>query len=119
MTTLTLSRSRNLVICCLNISIISPQVVLRLGTITPAVAREAISIIFLKLGYVYHASVPAAGGACDVQATLTENWLVYHYFDDEPPAVGQSKGYRVISVEFYEGNGPDDKIRRSVSAFDW
>jgi hypothetical protein len=44
---------------------------------------------------------------------------LYHYFNDEPPAVGQSKGYRVISVEFYKGNGPDDKIRRSVSAFDW
>jgi hypothetical protein len=73
----------------------------------------------VKGSVVYHASVPAAGGACDVQATLTENWLVYHYFDDEPPAVGQSKGYRVISVEFYEGNGPDDKIRRSVSAFNW
>jgi ER membrane protein complex subunit 1 len=45
----------------------------------------------VKGSVVYHASVPAAGGACDVQATLTENWLVYHYFDDEPPAVGQSK----------------------------
>jgi hypothetical protein len=70
----------------------------------------------VKGSIIYHASVPAAGGVCDVQATLTENWLVYHYFDDELPGVGQSKGYRVISVEFYEGNGPDDKTRRSVSA---
>jgi len=40
---------------------------------------------------IYHASVPAAGGVCDVQATLTENWLVYQYFDDELPGTEQSK----------------------------
>jgi hypothetical protein len=40
---------------------------------------------------IYHASVPAAGGVCDVQVTLTENWLVYQYFDDELPGTGQSK----------------------------
>jgi hypothetical protein len=71
----------------------------------------------IKGSVIYHASVPAAGDACDVQATLTENWLVYHYFDDELPGVGQSKGYRVVSVEFYEGNGPDEKTRRLVSAY--
>ena len=36
-------------------------------------------------------NVPAAGGVCDVQATLTENWLVYQFFDDELPGTGQSK----------------------------
>ncbi|OAX35578.1 DUF1620-domain-containing protein [Rhizopogon vinicolor AM-OR11-026] len=67
----------------------------------------------VKGSVIYHVSVPAAGGVCDVQATLTENWLVYQYFDDELPGVGQSKGYRVVSVEFYEGNGPDDKTKSS------
>ncbi|OJA12457.1 hypothetical protein AZE42_08057 [Rhizopogon vesiculosus] len=41
----------------------------------------------VKGSVVYHVSVPAAGGVCDVQATLTENWLVYQYFDDELPGL--------------------------------
>jgi hypothetical protein len=68
----------------------------------------------VKGSVIYHSSVPAANGVCDIQATLTENWLVYHYFDAEFSGTGQSKGYRVISVEFYEGGGPDDKTKRSV-----
>lgn len=43
-----------------------------------------------KGSVIYHASVPAAGGACGVQATFAENWLVYHYFDDESSGTGQS-----------------------------
>ncbi|OJA12449.1 hypothetical protein AZE42_08048, partial [Rhizopogon vesiculosus] len=35
----------------------------------------------VKGSVIYHVGVPAAGGVCDVQATLTENWLVYQYFD--------------------------------------
>lgn len=67
----------------------------------------------VKGSVIYHASVSATGGVCDIQATLTENWLVYHYFDAEFSGTGQSKGYRVISVEFYEGDGPDDKTKSS------
>ncbi|KAH7906600.1 hypothetical protein BJ138DRAFT_1015952 [Hygrophoropsis aurantiaca] len=62
---------------------------------------------------VYHASVPAAEGTCDVHASLTENWLVYQYFDDEFAGIGQSKGYHVVSVELYEGQAPDEKTRSS------
>lgn len=65
---------------------------------------------------VYHAVLPASGGVCNVQATLAENWLVYHYFDED--LEGKSKGYRAVSVEFYEGAHADDKIKRSaVSLF--
>ncbi len=62
---------------------------------------------------VYHAVLPAASGSCDVKAALTENWLVYHYYDDDA-GVGQAKGYRLVSVEFYEGEGVNDKIGRYV-----
>ncbi|EGO03055.1 hypothetical protein SERLA73DRAFT_103134 [Serpula lacrymans var. lacrymans S7.3] len=62
---------------------------------------------------VYHSSIPAASGVCDVKATLAENWLVYHYFDDELAGSGQSKGHRIVSVELYEGNDIDEKIKSS------
>ncbi|KAH7927025.1 DUF1620-domain-containing protein [Leucogyrophana mollusca] len=67
----------------------------------------------VKGSIVYHASLPAAEGKCDVQAALTENWLVYQYFDDEYAGVGQSKGHHVVSVELYEGRGADEKTRSS------
>ncbi|KAF8512945.1 DUF1620-domain-containing protein [Hysterangium stoloniferum] len=57
---------------------------------------------------LYNAAVPAASGACNVHATLTENWLVYHYFDEKSDA---AKGYRLVSVELYEGTGVDNKTR--------
>jgi ER membrane protein complex subunit 1 len=60
---------------------------------------------------LYHAILPAASGACDVKAVLTENWLVYYYYDDDS-GVDQTKGYRMVSVEFYEGSQVDEKLRR-------
>jgi hypothetical protein len=63
---------------------------------------------------LYHASLPAAEGKCDVRAALEENWLVYSYYDDEV-GVGDAKSHRVISVEMYEGNKADEKIRRYVA----
>lgn len=62
---------------------------------------------------IYHAVLPSAEGACDVKAALVENWLVYHYYDSEV-GPGQAKGYRVVSVELYEGHGIDDKTLRCV-----
>ncbi|KIJ13017.1 hypothetical protein PAXINDRAFT_163784 [Paxillus involutus ATCC 200175] len=63
---------------------------------------------------LYHASLPAAEGKCDVRAALAENWLVYSYYDDEVGVgVGDAKSHRVISVEMYEGNKADEKIRSS------
>ncbi|KIJ64207.1 hypothetical protein HYDPIDRAFT_112159 [Hydnomerulius pinastri MD-312] len=63
---------------------------------------------------IYHASLPAAEGKCsEVRAALEENWLVYSYFDDEVGVGEGSKGYRVVSVEIYEGYGADEKIRSS------
>ncbi|KAI0820139.1 DUF1620-domain-containing protein [Trametes gibbosa] len=61
---------------------------------------------------LYHAVLPSADGACDVKATLVENWLIYHYYDNEV-GPSQTKGYRVVSVELYEGREIDDKTRSS------
>ena len=37
---------------------------------------------------------------------------MYSYFDEDFAGIGQSKGYRVVSVEFYEGVKADDKVKR-------
>jgi len=69
----------------------------------------------VKGSVIYKTKLPASpGGSCNVKAVLTENWLVYHYYDDDYRGTGQSKGYRIVSVELYEGKQPDDKIRRWV-----
>lgn len=67
---------------------------------------------------VYRATLPAVDGiSCDVRATLAENWLVYHYYDDEFSGEGKTKGWRVISVELYEGKEIDEKTMRLVSFY--
>lgn len=55
-------------------------------------------------------------GGCDIKTNLVENWLVYHYYEGEVAggSVGGAKGYRMVSVEFYEGQKADDKIERCV-----
>ena len=62
---------------------------------------------------LYHVALPVVDGKCDIQAVLDENWLVYSYYDDGTE-IGGAKGYRVVSVEMYEGNGPDEKTSRWV-----
>lgn len=63
----------------------------------------------------HQVSLPVIAGKCDVKATLTENWLIYHYYDDD---VGQAKGYRMVTVELYEGSQADEKTRSSeLSAY--
>jgi len=71
---------------------------------------------------VYRATIPAVAGpggvwVCDVNVSLAENWLVYHYYDDDFSGQGQSKGWRMVSVEFYEGKGIDDKTMRYVDFY--
>jgi hypothetical protein len=61
---------------------------------------------------LYHAVIPSAGGTCATKATLTENWLVYHYYDEGLQVLDGAKSYRMVSVELYEGTGTDDKTRR-------
>jgi hypothetical protein len=64
-----------------------------------------------KGSVLYSAVVPGAGPECDVHATLTENWLVYHYYDGEGEREGETKGWRLVTVELYEG-GLDEKTLR-------
>ena len=69
-----------------------------------------------KGNVVYRAVVPAVEGVCDVKVSLVENWLVYHYYDGEvgkvPAGNGDTKGWRIVTVELYEGNGVDQKTSR-------
>ncbi|KAJ6617050.1 hypothetical protein B0H10DRAFT_1349440 [Mycena sp. CBHHK59/15] len=71
-----------------------------------------------KGSVLYSAVVPGAGTQrCDVHATLVENWLVYHYYDGEGAGTGETKGWRIVTVELYEG-GLDEKTQSSdMSAF--
>lgn len=66
----------------------------------------------LKGTILYHASIPASRDSCDVHAVLAENWFLYTYYDEDSASVVQAKGWRVISVELYEGNQVNDKTKR-------
>jgi hypothetical protein len=68
-------------------------------------------------GHVVHerALPPAVAAAgCDVKLALAENWLVYHYWDDDVARVNGAPGWRMVSVEMFEGRHGlvDTKIRR-------
>lgn len=65
-----------------------------------------------KGSVIYHASVTSTKGPCSIEAVLTENWLVYGYYDEDFAGNHQTKGYRIVSVEVYEGKGINDKTRR-------
>ena len=65
-----------------------------------------------KGSVIYHASVTSTKGLCSIEAVLTENWLVYGYYDEDFAGNHQTKGYRIVSVEAYEGKGINDKTRR-------
>jgi hypothetical protein len=53
---------------------------------------------------------PRLDSACDVKMSLVENWLIYHYYDDNASGVG-ARGWRMVSVELYEG-GANVRTRR-------
>ena len=65
-----------------------------------------------KGSIVYHASVTSTKGTCSIKAELTENWLVYGYYDEDIAGSHQTKGYRIVSVEVYEGKGINEKTCR-------
>ncbi|CAK5273724.1 unnamed protein product [Mycena citricolor] len=71
-----------------------------------------------KGSVVYEAVLPRGeGGLCDVRATLVENWLVYHYYDAQVVAQGDTKGWRVVTVELYEGLLDEKTQSSDMSAF--
>ncbi|KAL0953048.1 hypothetical protein HGRIS_007249 [Hohenbuehelia grisea] len=71
-----------------------------------------------KGAVLYSVLLPSFGGVCDVHVSLTENWLVYHYFDGTDGGEGTTKGWKMVTVELYEGKGVDDKTKSSeISAF--
>ncbi|KAF8678535.1 hypothetical protein AX14_004695 [Amanita brunnescens Koide BX004] len=65
---------------------------------------------------VYHVVLPSVTRrtpACDVRVSLTENWLVYHYYDE-----GETKGWRTVSVELYEGMADQKTGSADMSSYD-
>ena len=68
----------------------------------------------IKGTILYHASMPSAQDSCDVHAVLTENWFLYTYYEQDVTSVNQAKGWRVVSVELYEGKQVNDKTKRYV-----
>jgi hypothetical protein len=90
---------------------------------TPTVESFACGVYVVdgvKGSILYQASLPSPGPGlkCNVKATLTENWLVYHYYDPEEAAVEEARGWRLVSVEFYEGE-IDEKAMRYVCYYAW
>ena len=84
------------------------------GVLTSGASGCGVSVVDAAKGTVlYHARVPAVRGVCDVHASLTEHWLVYSYYEGEAAGSGVT-GYRVVTVEFYEGHAPDEKTGRCV-----
>jgi ER membrane protein complex subunit 1 len=64
----------------------------------------------------YRAQVPSSRGICDVKAVLTENWLLYTYYNDDVSG-GQAKSQHIVSVELYEGMEVNDKTKRYAFGF--
>ncbi|KAJ3930511.1 MAG: DUF1620-domain-containing protein [Lentinula lateritia] len=98
---------------------LNPHVVLVLTTphSSTALTSNAHCGLYLvdsvKGSVVYEATLPTEGNVCNVKATFTENWLIYHYYDNEYEDIGHTKGYKVVTVELYEGKQIDDKTRSS------
>lgn len=91
-------------------------------TVTPTKNLCGLYLIDSAKGtIIYQVRIPADHGVCDVKTALTENWLVYHYYDNEVSSGNSlgTKGYRMVSVELYEGQGVDDKTGRcALSSFE-
>jgi ER membrane protein complex subunit 1 len=67
---------------------------------------------------VYSVVLPKGEGKCEVRPVLSENWLVYHYWDpgSESQGAGETaKGWRMVSIELYEGS-VDEKYQRCVQS---
>jgi hypothetical protein len=72
----------------------------------------------VKGSILYQAPTIAAQGSCHSAAIFTGNWLVY-LADDGPvgPEAGSLSTTRIVSVEFYEGDGPNGKTSRYKSLY--
>ena len=89
--------------------------VITASTATPAGSQQQCSIYLLdsvKGTIIYHAPISTISGPCDIKATLVDNWLVYHYYEDDVSKPGTAKGYRMVSVELYEGHKVNEKSSR-------
>lgn len=85
-------------------------------TATPNKAKCGLYVLdSMKGTIVYRAEVNANARGCEIKTALIDNWLVYHYYDGTSSLISPgAKGYRMVSVEFYEGQGIDEKTKRLV-----
>lgn len=62
----------------------------------------------------------AKKGRCDLKASIVENWLVYHYWDDgHAEGLGHGlPGWRITSVELYDGTPDVKKKSEELSGLD-
>ncbi len=94
---------------------LNPHIV---GIVTSSSTKgaESVSLIDSISGSIlYHAVVRATPGS--LRAVLTENWLVYTYslHSDVQEGALERRGEQVVTVEFYEGQGVNEKTSRVVS----
>ncbi|KAG8863325.1 hypothetical protein FRB96_008816 [Tulasnella sp. 330] len=67
----------------------------------------------IKGAVIYSAHVSGGGVKsrdCGLRATLVDNWLVYYHHEDAVKDAGDAKGHRLVTVELYEGDGPDEDL---------
>ena len=84
-------------------------------TTSPARSMCGLYVVDSAKGTViYHVELKATLKGCDIKTTLVENWLVYHYYEGEigSGTANGAKGYRMVSIEFYEGQKEDEKTER-------
>lgn len=66
----------------------------------------------VKGSILYSTELSSSKKDCGLQLALVDNWLVYYHLDDALKAADGSKGHRLVTVELYEGDGPDDDLGR-------
>ncbi|KAG9004471.1 hypothetical protein FRB94_002342 [Tulasnella sp. JGI-2019a] len=64
----------------------------------------------VKGAVIYSAQVTGATRDCGLRATLVDNWLVYYHHEDVVKGAEGAKGHRLVTVELYEGDGPDQDL---------
>jgi hypothetical protein len=72
----------------------------------PGARCEVVLLDSGKGSVLYRRALPAP---CGAKMALSENWLVIHFWDDDVREFG-APGWRLLSVELYEG-GPDEAVR--------
>ena len=91
------------------------------ATTGPQVHCTVYLVDSVKGTILYSSSVHAAKkGRCDLKVSIVENWLVYHYWDNgHAGGLGHGlPGWRIASVELYDGTPDVKKKSEELSGLD-